>query len=413
MAEIVAMPKMNLTMEEGYLSRLYKSTGESVTEGEPLFLIENEKEVADVESPASGTILRLWGEEGERYLVGAPLALIGDPGEDISDILRQVEARPSTPSGQSPAGKPFEPPVSDSPVSDPPVSDSSFGLSSGPSSGGIKMMPKIRKMIRDKGIDMDDLIAFIQKDRITEQDVLRFESAGAEKNETPPVAPGRRATMTGMRRAIARNMMESRSRTASLTNVTEADMTACLKMLDKKKKDGAYVSVTAAIIKACATALREHAIVNASLDGEEIVFHEEINIGCAVDLPGGLAVPVIRNADGKDVYRISSEIAGFAGRGRQGALTNADMAGGTFTVTNVGALGVEMFTPIIRYPQAAIMGVGAIMRLPRYPDDSSETLAPRMIVKLCLTYDHRIIDGAPAARFSRDVRDLLENPGFF
>jgi len=216
--------------------------------------------------------------------------------------------------------------------------------------------------------------------------------------------------MSSLRRAIAANMSLSCGQTARLTNVTEVDMTACLNMLGALKKEGRGASATAVIIKACAAALSEHEIVNAFIDGEEIVYHGEIDIGCAIDVPNGLLVPVIRGADKKDVFAITAEIADFAERGQRGALTGAEMSGGTFTVSNVGMFGVEIFTPIINHPQAAIMGVGAIARLPRYLDDSSEILVPRSIMKLSLTYDHRIVDGAPAARFSLRVRELLENP---
>jgi len=176
------------------------------------------------------------------------------------------------------------------------------------------------------------------------------------------------------------------------------------------KKKGQKVSATALVIKACALALREFEIINASLDGDEIVYHGDIHVGCAVDVPKGLVVPVIRHADQKDLTAIADEIVGFAERGQRGAITAADAAGGTFTVSNVGMLGVEFFTPVINYPQAAIMGMGTIARLPRYLDETSEIAVPRHIMKLGLSYDHRIVDGAPAARFSLRVRELLENP---
>ena len=167
--------------------------------------------------------------------------------------------------------------------------------------------------------------------------------------------------------------------------------------------------MTALVVKACAIAIKEHEIINTVMDKNDIVYKADINIGVAIDVPGGLVVPVIHNADTKDVATLTREIADFSVKANEGGLTQGDFTGGTFTVTNVGMLGVEFFTPIINYPQTAIMGIGAIRRLPRYLDKTSDTVEARHIMNLCLTYDHRVIDGAPAARFSLLVRDLLES----
>jgi pyruvate dehydrogenase E2 component (dihydrolipoamide acetyltransferase) len=180
-----------------------------------------------------------------------------------------------------------------------------------------------------------------------------------------------------------------------------------IKKLKEQKEEA--LSLTALVVKACALAIKEHDIINTVVDGNEIIYKSEINIGVAVDLPGGLAVPVIHHADSKNVKTLSREIAEFSSKARQGTLTQDEMAGGTFTVSNVGMLAVEFFTPIINFPETAIIGVGAVIRLPRYLDETSEILVPRQIMKLSLSYDHRVIDGAPAARFSLRVRDLLQN----
>lgn len=400
MAEIIVMPKMNLVMEEGFLSQWYKAVGDSVAPGEPLCSVENEKETADVESPCAGVLLKIWGAEGERYPVKAPIALLGSLGEDIAEITERVEREltgdvaPSRPDGEI----------------IPQAAEASGSAGIEPSVG-VKMLPKLRKMIKEKGINLDELLAFTGKYRVTEKDILDFEAARMPCPGARAFPTGeRRERMSGMRRAIANNMAESCSNTARLTNVTEVDMTNCLKEMGELKEKGQKASLTAMIVKACALSLREHESINSSLEGDEIVYHSDIHVGCAVDVPGGLVVPVIRNADQKDVFAITAEIADFTKRGLDSALTSPEMSGGTFTVSNVGMLGVELFTPIINYPQAAIMGVGSLARLPRYLDDVSEILVPRHVMKLSLTYDHRIIDGAPAARFSLSVRELLQNP---
>jgi len=402
MAEILLMPKMNLVMEEGLLGKWYKSVGDTVAEEEIICSIENEKEIADIPATTSGVVLKLWGVEGESYPIKTPIALIGEPDEDISEIVARVEKG----LGSDEALLPKEENGKVGKVSE----SAEKTLSS-----KVKMLPKLRKMVRDKGIDVDELVAFVGDSRITEKDVLRFESSRVVPSVGLSVVPGvskkgRREPMSSMRRAISANMSKSCENTARLTNITEVDMTECLRKLAEHKKKGHTISVTAAIIKTCAIALSEHEIVNASIEGNDIVYHGEVNIGCAVDVSNGLVVPVVRNADKKDVLAISEEVSEFAKHAQQGTLSGSDMSGGTFTVSNVGMLGVEVFTPIINYPQVAIMGVGTITKLPRYLDVTSEILVPRNIMKLSLTYDHRIVDGAPAARFSLRVRELLENP---
>ena len=399
MAEIVVMPKMNLTMEEGVLSCWYKSEGDSVGIDEPLCNVENDKVAEDVLSMFSGVILKIWGESGEKYPVSAPIALIGGIDEEISEIIAEAEKRLAVLTVNS-----------DNTEQEEIKRKIPAAAQETASESNIKMLPKLRKLIREKGIEIDALVKFCGKTRITEQDILDYESSKFPPQETG--GEKRRLKMSGMRRTIADRMSKSCKTTARLTNVTETDMTELMKKLKELKKKGRNISVTAVIIKACALALREHEIINSSLDDErnEIIFHGEINVGCAVDVPNGLFVPVIKEADKKDLEKISEEIREFTERGQRSSLTGEDMSGGTFTVSNVGMLGVESFTPIINYPQAAIMGVGTISRLPRYLDDESEILVPRHIMKLSLTYDHRIVDGAPAARFSLRVRELLENP---
>ena len=263
--------------------------------------------------------------------------------------------------------------------------------------------------MQDLGIDISALVAFCGDRKITEEEVRAFQQAS---QQTVPAdlqsEPGdRRVRMSIMRRTIAANMTESCQKTARLTNVTEVDMTEAMKMLNERKEEG--LSLTALIVKACALAIKEHDIINTMVDGDEIIYKGGIHIGVAVDIPGGLVVPVIRDAVAKNIHTLTREIADFAAKGRQGGFAQADLSGGTFTISNAGMLGLEMYTPIINYPQTAIMGVGSVRRLPRYLDDTSEIVVSRHIMKLCLTYDHRVIDGAPAARFSLRVRDLLQN----
>lgn len=380
-------------MEEGVLASWYKNLGDTVKVEEVLCCIENEKAAADMESPASGVLLKIWGIVGERYRVATPIALIGEPGEDVSALIAQAdkllaETQTQEPIGEAPGVAPAVP--SETRVQ-------------------AKMLPKVRKLVQELGIDIEALVAYCGDRKITEQEVRAFQQVSQQSTTTNVQgdADDRRLRMSTMRRTIAANMSESCQKTARLTNVTEVDMTEAMKKIKERKEE--KLSLTALIVKACALAIKDHEIINTVVDGNEIVYKADIHIGVAVDMPGGLSVPVIRNADTKNISALTREIADFTAKAQQGALTQADMTGGTFTVSNVGMLGVEFFTPIINYPETAIMGVGAVSRLPRYLDDSSEIVVSRHIMKLSLTYDHRVIDGAPAARFSLRVRDLLQN----
>ncbi len=394
MAEIIVMPKMNLTMEEGALVEWNKKLGDTVKVDEILCSIETEKSVAEMESPASGVLLKIWGVLGEHYPVTTPIALIGQPDEDVSALIEQAEKQL--------AGTQSQKPAEEIAVTAPTTIPSETRVQ-------VKMLPKVRKLVQELGIDVAALVAYCGDRKITEEEVLAFQEASpknaATKAQSDP--SDRRVRMSTMRSTIAANMSESCQKTARLTNVTEVDMTRAMEKLNERKEE--KLSLTALIVKACALAIKEHDIINTVVDGNEIIYKANINIGVAVDIPGGLTVPVIRNADTKNINTITGELVDIAARARQGAITQEDLTGGTFTVTNVGMLGIEVFTPIINYPQTAIMGVGTVSRLPRYVDDNSEVIVSRYIMKLCLSYDHRVIDGAPAARFSLKVRELLQN----
>ncbi|MDO9547297.1 MAG: dihydrolipoamide acetyltransferase family protein [Pelolinea sp.] len=393
MAEIVVMPKLDLTMEEGVIVEWNKKLGDIVEAEDVLCSIETEKTVMEMGSPASGILLKIWGVVGERYPITSPIALIGELDEDVTVLINQVENQLA---GTSTVGSKAETPADELIISSSPRVQA-------------KMAPKVRKLVKDLGIDLPALVAFCGERKITEVEVRAFQKAhqpaAAAKDTGSP--HDRRISMSSMRRTIASNMYESRQRTAQLTNITEVDMTHVMEKLHERKDE--KLSLTSLLVKACALAIKDHEIINTELDGDYIIYKADIHIGFAVDVPGGLVVPVIRSADTKNITTLSREIGEFTVKANQNALTQADLTGGTFTVSNVGMLAVDSFTPILNYPQTAIMGVGSVKRLPRFLDNSSDKVVSRYIMNLCLTYDHRVIDGAPAARFSLQVRDLLQN----
>ncbi len=391
MAEFIVLSKMTLTMEEGTVAKWLVSEGDAVKLDDPLCSVENEKETEDMLCIYEGTILKLIAEEGELYPVNTPIAVVGQPGEDISSLMSTLEQGAQE---EETAVRQVAAPAKN-------VQG--------------KMMPKIRKLIQQKGIDADELIRFCGERKVTEEEIAAFEQSKAGASGAPVIeaaANDRVVKASAMRKTVAKNMKESCEHTARLTNFMEADLTDAFALMKKQKADGKRISVTALIIKAAAHALREHEIVNTAYQesSEEIIYRGDVNISCAVDLSEGLAVPVVMHADARDVYEITADIDGFAQKGKEGKITNDEMKNGTFTVSNVGMLDVLTFTPIINYPQTAILGVGAVRTLPRYVDEACAKIEPRKIMQLAITYDHRVIDGAPAGRFLQSVRALLEKP---
>lgn|GEM_PF-981758 len=391
MADIIVMPKMNLSMEDGLLGRWYVSEGQAVNKGDALCSVENEKETGDVESLYSGVVAKLIGEEGAKYNVSDPLGIIAQPGEDIAPVLAELTAKKEAEIAEKAARE----------------QEKALQQQEHRVLEKTVIVPKIRKILKEKGIRVEDISAEFGNIKITEKDIEAYEKKYAAFR---PNANDRVEPLSPMMLAISRNMKRSCEATASLTNFMDVDMTDAMEKLAGRKAAGEKLSVTAMLIKAAATALRDHSVCNAVYDetNAKIIYRGDINVGCAMDVENGLVVPVIRHADQKSLPDISKEILAFTKAVQEGNLTSADMEGGTFTVTSVGMLGVTSFTPIINYPQTAILGVGAIQTLPRFLGQDYTKVVPRKIMTIGVTYDHRVVNGAPASRFLHGVRDVLQ-----
>jgi pyruvate dehydrogenase E2 component (dihydrolipoamide acetyltransferase) len=287
--------------------------------------------------------------------------------------------------------------------------------------------PAVRRLARELGVDLRR-VRPASGDRITEEDVRAHvrtsnqqAAAAVPKGVTPPGSPDsdshgavRREKMTRMRQTIARNMLNSYTTIPQLTNFDDVDVTDLERIRNESKGDydnkGVKLTAMPFLVKACATALRHHPVINASIgeSGEEIVYKEYVNIGIAVDTERGLVVPVLRDADRKSIPQIARELAEMAESARSGSFKVEDLRGGTFTISNLGAVGGTYSTPIINPPEVAILLAGRSRILPQYVN---EQLQPRLMLPLSITYDHRIVDGAAAARFLNDVKRYLSNPG--
>ncbi|MGR6836384.1 dihydrolipoamide acetyltransferase family protein [Syntrophomonas erecta] len=380
MAVEITMPKLGLSMKTGTVSKWLKNEGDQVKKGDPLLEVMTEKITNKVEAPGDGVLLKIVAAKGAKLPIGALLGVIGAQGEDISAILAQASV------GTKSAGAP----------------------ASGDKSN-VKISPRARKLAEENGLDIGKITGTGPEGRITREDVEKaIEEGTAAVDDRPALEV---IPYEGMRRAIGDNMANSWVTNAKVTHHVSVDMSQLLalrKSVNEGKKDRDKISVTALLTKAVARALEIKPYMNSTLDGEEIEILKEINIGMAVALDDGLIVPVIRDANSKRLEEVSREIQDLAKRGRRNKLTPDEMTGATFTITNLGAYGsVDAFTPIINLPEAAILGVCRTVDRPVVADGQ---IVIRPVMGLSLSFDHRIIDGAPAAEFLKVLIDLIESP---
>ena len=430
MATKLTMPKLGLTMTEGKVVKWLKHDGEHVEQGQPVVVVMSKKITNEVEAPASG-ILHTVAQPKEDRKVTEVIGFILEPGESVPQVemvtttppaktgaaAPPAERRAQTPTEQE---KPRE--ARSSPAARRLAKELGVDIGQVPGSGRggrisekdvqrfhdeqprLSATPLARRMAEEEGLNLAEIPGTGPEGRITEDDVLRILDGRPAASTAPP----RVIAYTGMRQAIGEAMMASQQSTAQLTLTSHADVTELAGLRDTlRQRLEVPVSYTDLIVKAAATALREHPILNSTLVGEEIVLHDEVNIGVAVALEKGLIVPVVREADKLSVLDIHRALRDLAERAREDALTVDEVTGGTFTVTNLGMYGVDTFTPIINPPEVAIVGVGGI-------DDHlvlvDGQVRAQLRMALSLTIDHRVVDGAPGAAFLQTFVEFLEHP---
>lgn len=343
----VIMPKLSLTMQEGIITRWIKAEGERVEKDEPLFEVQTEKVNYEIKSPATGILIKILCLEDISTPVGEVIALIGEQGEE-----------------------------------------------------GIDIPALETDLIRDK--TESELESETEREsKAADKVAIKDDVKAGVRDEEYQVIP-----LQGMRKIICERMHQSLMQSAQMTHSVEVDVTELAKKRDTIKMDFA-VSYNDMLIKISAEVLKNHPMVNSSLKGNEIYVFKKINMGMAVAVPDGLIVPVIQNAGEKTLREIASETVTLAEKARTLKLTKEEMSGGTFTVTNLGMFGIDVFTPIINQPESAILGIGRIVEKPAIFEGE---VRKRKMMFLSLTFDHRIIDGAPAAEFLRDMREAVEDP---
>jgi pyruvate dehydrogenase E2 component (dihydrolipoamide acetyltransferase) len=395
MAKEFRFPDVGEGITEGEVVRWLVKEGDEVKADETLAEIETDKAVVEMPSPYAGTVLKLHFKEKDIIKVGQVLVTIGEKGE----ALPEGAAVPAGPAPERPAVLPS-------------------GAAS--STGEVLATPKIRALAKELGVDIGTVPGTGPAGRITEDDIQAAKMKPAEKKPAIKIKAKfdifgslERIPLRGVRRATARKMRESLDNAAHVTHCDEADAGALVALREKMnpmaEAAGIKLTYLPFIVKALIEALKLHPTLNATLDDEEeeIVVKKYYNIGIAVDVPDGLIVPVVKMADQKSVLDLAAEIQALAKSARERTLDLADLKGGTFSITNVGVIGGDFATPIINYPEAAIL---ATMKIADRARVKNGAVVVNKTLPLCLSFDHRIIDGAEAARFTRDLVRFLENP---
>ena len=417
---VITMPALGESVSEGTVTRWLKNVGDSVAVDEALLEVSTDKVDTEIPSPVAGTLLAIDVAVDTTVAVGARLGLIGS-----TNTPAPTPAAAPTPIVSAPVTPPPAPVVSaPAPVAAAPVSQP----------GDAYVTPVVRKLASELGVNLAHVTGTGIGGRIRREDVESLARPAAPVASTPttyaPVAAkapvvavsplrGTTVTMSRLRKVIAARMVESLQVSAQLTTVIEVDVTKIARLRDRSKesfeaREGVKLSFLPFFAVAVCEALKQHPVLNSSVEGDQITYHGTEHLGIAVDTERGLLVPVIANAGDLNMGGVARKIADLAARTRDNKVTPDELGGGTFTLTNTGSRGALFDTPIINQPQVAILGLGAIVKRPMVVrgEDGGETIAIRSMVYLGLSYDHRVVDGADAARFLVTLKERLEGGAF-
>ena len=439
----VKMPALGESVTEGTVSSWLKAVGDTVEADEPLLEVATDKVDTEVPSPASGVLLEIRVPEDETVEVGTVLAIIGDPSEAGSAPAPAVPAPQAAPEPPAPAPAP----AAEAPTPAAPAATEAPAAAAPVSSGasGSYVTPIVRKLAKDKGVDLSTVTGTGVGGRIRKQDVEAAAKAAEEaraataapapaaeasapaaaakpasaKPEVDTTLRGRTEKMSRLRQVIADRMIDSLQTSAQLTTVVEVDVTRVAALRARAKNDflaknGTKLTFLPFFVQAATEALKAHPKINASIEGKNVTYHDVEHVGIAVDTPRGLLVPVVKNAGDLNIPGLAKRINDLAARTRDNKVNPDELSGSTFTITNTGSGGALFDTPIINQPEVAILGLGAIQRQPRVIKDADggEVIAIRSVCYLALSYDHRLVDGADAARYLMTVKKRLEEGDF-
>jgi pyruvate dehydrogenase E2 component (dihydrolipoamide acetyltransferase) len=428
---VVVMPALGESVSEGTVTRWLKSVGDQVKADEALLEVSTDKVDTEIPSPISGTLTSIDVPVDTTVPVGARLATIG--GAAVVSAPVQTPPVVAPPVAAAPV---VAAPVAAAPVVAAPVAAAPVAVPQAKNAEDAYVTPIVRKLAAENGVDLNQVRGSGVGGRIRKEDVLAAAprpaspapSAPAVATPSRSAAPtpvvasplrGTTVTMSRLRKVIASRMLESLQISAQLTTVVEVDITKIARLRDKAKsgfeaREGVKLSFLPFFAVAVCEALKVHPVLNSSVEGDQITYHGAEHLGIAVDTERGLLVPVIRDAGDLNMGGIARRIADVAGRTRDNKISPDELGGGTFTITNTGSRGALFDTPIINQPQVAILGIGAVVKRPMVVkgEDGGETIAIRSMVYLALSYDHRIVDGADAARFLSSLKERLEEGRF-
>ena len=438
-ATLVVMPALGESVSEGTVTRWLKAVGDQVNADEPLLEVSTDKVDTEIPAPTSGTLLSIDVAVDSTVPVGARLATIGSSSAAPASTPAPVAPAPVAPAPAQAA--PVAPkPVPAPPQTPPPLVPTTLvptTLIPKPSAlDDSYVTPIVRKLAAENGVDLSRVKGTGVGGRIRKEDVLAAVPRASAPSSTPVPSPssaparsaapvaasplrGTKVTMTRLRKVIAARMLESLQVSAQLTTVVEVDITKIARLRDKSKatfeaREGVKLSFLPFFAVAVCEALKVHPVLNSSVEGDEITYHGAEHLGIAVDTERGLLVPVIKDAGDLNMGGIARRIADVAVRTRENKISPDELGGGTFTITNTGSRGALFDTPIINQPQVGILGVGSVVKRPMVVkgEDGGETIAIRSMVYLALSYDHRVVDGADAARFLTTLKERLEEGRF-
>tara|TARA_B100001115_G_scaffold184921_1_gene189868 strand:+ start:4184 stop:5428 length:1245 start_codon:yes stop_codon:yes gene_type:complete len=409
MAEVVNMPRLSDTMEEGTVAKWHKQIGDKVEEGDLLAEIETDKATMEFEAFQEGVLLHIGVEEGNTAPVDSILAILGEKGEDISALLNGGGSAPAPKEEKESAPEEAAP----APVAE--------EKAEAPSANGdrLKASPLAKKLAEDKGIDINQVKGSGEGGRIVKRDIDNYQAPSSAPAAAPQVNMGSAGAapagmaydelpVSQMRKTIARRLSESKFSAPHFYLTLDIDMDQAI---EARKSINAVaetkISFNDFVIKAAAVALKQHPVINSSWDGDVIRRNHDINIGMAVAVDEGLLVPVIRHADQKGLATINREAKEFAGKARDKKLQPQEWEGNTFTISNLGMFGIEEFTAIINSPDACILAVGGIKQVPVVKNGE---VVPGNVMKVTLSCDHRVVDGASGAAFLQTFKGILESP---
>jgi pyruvate dehydrogenase E2 component (dihydrolipoamide acetyltransferase) len=403
--QTIIMPKMGDAMEEGTLVRWLKQEGEPVKEGEPIAEIATDKATIELEAPASGILRGIRVPEGATVPINTPLAYILTEGETLPEESKRDGATPAPAAAPQVVAPPSEVKAAYAPAAE----------------ERIKASPLARKIAQEHGIDLRLLQGTGPQGRIVERDVLAYlekmRPPAPAPAAAPPVPPtpapagaARTEPLNRLRQITAQRTTDAKQTIPHFYLTMEIDMEEALALRAKlnSMEESFRISVNDMIVKACAVALEKHPIVNASYREGQLVYPDGIHIGIAVASEEGLLVAVVRHCEGKSLRRIAQEAQTLVQKAREGKLLPDEMTGNTFTVSNLGMFDIDEFSAIINPPASAILAVGAVKKVPVVLEDGS--IQPRARMKVTLSCDHRVLDGATGARFLQDLKRVLENP---